>query len=59
MGDALRESPYRVLLTSLVVVVVAALVFPLTGGVVEMEAGQPVRDSIENPEDAPWWWMGW
>ena len=52
------ESPSRVLLTSLVVVVVAALVFPLTGGLVEMQGGQPVRYSIENPDEAPWWWLG-
>ena len=52
------ESPYRVLLTSLVVVVVAALIYPLTGGLQETQNGQAVTYAIENPEDAPPWWMG-
>jgi len=52
------ESPYRVLLTSLVIVVVAALVFPLTGGIQETQAGQSITYTIEDPEDAPWWWLG-
>ncbi|WP_170977423.1 pentapeptide repeat-containing protein [Halorussus salinisoli] len=52
------ESPYRVLLTSLVVVVVAALVYPLTGGIQEIQAGQPVTYSIEDPESASPWWLG-
>ncbi|UPV76864.1 pentapeptide repeat-containing protein (plasmid) [Halorussus limi] len=52
------SSPYRVLLTSLVVVVVAALLYPLTGGIQEIQAGQPVTYSIENPDEAPWWWIG-
>ncbi len=52
------SSPYRVLLTSFVVVVVAALLFPLTGGIQETQAGETITYSIDNPEDAPQWWLG-
>lgn len=52
------SSPYRVLLTSLVVIVVAALVFPLTGGIQEGQAGEAITYSIEDPEDASPWWIG-
>ena len=52
------SSPYRVLLTSLAVVVVSALLFPLTGGVQEIQDGQPITYSIENPDQAPQWWIG-
>ncbi|USZ77661.1 potassium channel family protein [Halorussus vallis] len=52
------ESPYRILLTSLVVVVVAALLYPLTGGIQEIQAGQPVTYTLDNPDEVPWWWLG-
>ena len=51
------ESPYRVLLTALVVIIVAAVVYPLTGGIQEIQAGQPVTYSIEDPDGTPWWWL--
>lgn len=51
------ESPYRVLLTALVVVLMAAILYPLTGGIQEVQAGQAVTYTIEDPESAPWWWL--
>jgi hypothetical protein len=51
------SSPYRVLLTSLVVVVVFALLFPLTGGIQETQAGSTITYSIDDPENAPRWWL--
>jgi hypothetical protein len=52
------SSPHRVLLTSLVVVVVAALLFPLTGGVQEIQGGRSITYEVEDPEDASRWWVG-
>ncbi|WP_435179222.1 pentapeptide repeat-containing protein [Halorussus sp. AFM4] len=52
------SSPYRVLFASLVVIVVCALLFPLTGGIQETQAGETITYAIQNPEDAPWWWLG-
>jgi hypothetical protein len=52
------ESPYRVLLTSLVVIVGCAILFPLTGGIQETQEGRTITYALENPEDAPQWWIG-
>lgn len=51
------SSPYRVLLTSFIVVVVFGLLFPLTGGIQEIQANRVITFSLENPEDAPQWWV--
>ena len=51
------DSPYRVLVTSLVVIVLFALVFPLTGGIQEIQGERVITYSIENPEDTPSWWF--
>ena len=52
------SSPYRVLFVSLVVIVVSALLFPLTGGIQETQAGETITYAIQDPENAPWWWLG-
>jgi len=51
------SSPYRVLAVSLLVVVVAAVLFPLTGGIQEIQGERVITYSIENPEDASQWWI--
>jgi hypothetical protein len=50
-------SPYRILLTSLLVVIVSALLYPLTGGIEEINEGSNITYSISNPEQAPQWWI--
>ncbi|WP_226022025.1 pentapeptide repeat-containing protein [Halomicrobium salinisoli] len=50
------SSPYRVLLVSLFVIVVCALLFPLTGGIQETQGGQAITYTIEDPEATPLWW---
>ena len=52
------ESPYRVLATSLFVIVGFAVLFPLTGGIQEVQGSETITYSIDNPEDAPQWWIG-
>lgn len=51
------SSPYRLLLTSLVVVTVFALLFPLTGGIQESQGQRVITYSIDDPVDAPNWWL--
>ncbi|WP_255196163.1 pentapeptide repeat-containing protein [Halorarius litoreus] len=51
------ESPYRVVLTALVVILVAAVLFPLTGGIHEIQNGQGITYRLVNPEDASSWWI--
>jgi hypothetical protein len=50
-------SPYRILLTSLVVITVSAFLYPLTGGIEEINEERNISYSIENPERAPRWWI--
>lgn len=52
------DSPFRILGSALVVIVVFALLFPLTGGIQEIQGERTLTYSIENPEDAPQWWIG-
>lgn len=51
-------SPYRILLVSLLVITIAALLFPLTGGIQEVQDGQAITYTLENPQTAPPWWVG-
>mgnify|MGYP000327284123 CR=1 FL=1 len=51
------NSPYRVLLVSLTVIVVSALLYPLTGGIQEIQNGEAITYSLENPDAAPTWWI--
>ncbi|WP_436927152.1 pentapeptide repeat-containing protein [Halosimplex amylolyticum] len=52
------SSPYRILLTSLVVIVGAAVVYPLTGGVREVFTDSAITYTLEDPGDAPVQWIG-
>lgn len=51
------SSPYRILAVSLLVITVAALLFPLTGGIQEVQGEQVITYTIENPTEAPQWWV--
>jgi len=52
------DSPYRVLGTALVVIVLFALLFPLTGGITETKDGRALAYVIRHPGDASPWWIG-
>ncbi|WP_135365789.1 pentapeptide repeat-containing protein [Halosimplex halophilum] len=52
------SSPYRVLAASLLAVVVSAVLFPLTGGILEIQGERAITYQIEDPGDAPPWWIG-
>jgi hypothetical protein len=52
------SSSYRILLTSLITIVVAAVLYPLTGGVEELVGGRTVTFAFDNPGDASRWWVG-
>jgi hypothetical protein len=51
------DSPWRVLATSLVIILVFALLFPLTGGIQETQGETSITYALENPETAPTWWI--
>ena len=44
-------SPWRVLSSSAVVILICAMLFPLTGGIQEMGADQAITYAVEDPED--------
>jgi len=44
-------SPWRVLSSSAVVILICALLFPLTGGIQEMGADQAITYAVEQPQD--------
>jgi uncharacterized protein YjbI with pentapeptide repeats len=50
-------SPYRILLTSLLVISISAVLYPVTGGIEEINEGENIGYSIDNPERAPRWWI--
>lgn len=50
-------SPRRVLGTSLSLILVCALLYPLTGGIQEIDAGRAITYTIDEPTDAPRWWV--
>lgn len=52
------ESPFRILATSLVVIVAFAVLFPLTGGIQEVQGARTLTYSLEDPQEAPRWWLG-
>jgi hypothetical protein len=41
----------------LLVIVVFAGLFPLTGGIQEIEGGRTLTYTLENPAEAPSWWL--
>ncbi|NHN46890.1 ion transporter [Halostella sp. JP-L12] len=51
------SSPYRILVVSLIVITASALLYPLTGGIREVGNGGSITYSIENPQEAPAWWI--
>ncbi|WP_135536238.1 pentapeptide repeat-containing protein [Halostella pelagica] len=51
------SSPYRILLVSLIVITASALLYPLTGGIREVGDGSSITYSIDNPQEAPTWWI--
>ena len=52
------SSPYRILIISLLVIVVGALLYPVTGGIQEIQGEQVITYTIEDPQNAPRWWIG-
>ncbi|MFC7140811.1 pentapeptide repeat-containing protein [Halosimplex aquaticum] len=52
------SSPYRVLLAALLSIVVSAALFPITGGIMEIQGERAITYTIEDPSSAPVWWIG-
>lgn len=52
------NNPWRVLAASLIVIVVFAGLYPLTGGVQEVGVERAITYSLDAPADAPGWWIG-
>ena len=46
-------SPWRILATSAILIVVSAILYPLTGGIREVEGDQTITYAIADPETAP------
>lgn len=46
-------SPWRILATSAILIVVSAVLYPLTGGIREVEGDQTITYAIADPETAP------
>lgn len=51
------SSPYRVLLVSFLVIVVSALLYPVTGGIQEVQNGYAITYTIEDPGSASRYWL--
>jgi uncharacterized protein YjbI with pentapeptide repeats len=51
------SSPFRVLVTALLVITVAAVLFPLTGGIQETQGEQVITYTLDDPANAPQWWV--
>ncbi|MGQ4557176.1 pentapeptide repeat-containing protein [Halobellus sp. GM3] len=51
------NSPYRIFIASLGVITVSALLFPLTGGIQETQGEQVITYAIDDPTEAPQWWL--
>lgn len=52
------SSPARILIVALLVISVSAVLYPLTGGIQEIQDGRNITYTIENPTEAPRWWIG-
>lgn len=52
------SSAYRVLGVSLLVILVSAILYPLTDGIREVQGDRTITYALENPESAPAWWIG-
>jgi hypothetical protein len=51
------SSPWRVIASSVVLMVLCALAYPLTGGVQEVGIDQAITYSVEDPSRTPAWWL--
>ncbi|RBI59923.1 ion transporter [halophilic archaeon] len=51
------RNPWRVIGTSLVVIVGFAVLYPITGGLQEVEAERAITYTINEPAEAPTWWV--
>lgn len=51
------SSPYRVLSVSLLIIVVSALLYPLTGGIMEVRGEQTIAYTVEDPQNAAPLWL--
>ena len=47
------SNPWQVVTTSVVLILLCAVLYPLTGGIQEAAAGEVITYSVENPETAP------
>jgi len=50
-------SPWRVVATSAAVIVVCAVLYPLTGGIQESAAERTITYTLDNPASAPRWFL--
>ena len=51
------SSPWRVIASSAVLMVLCALAYPLTGGVQEVGIDRAITYSVEDPSQTPQWWL--
>jgi len=51
------SSPFRVLVTAFLVVIVFAVLFPITGGIQETQGERVITYTLDDPTDAPQWWV--
>ena len=51
------SSPWRVITTSVVLMVLCAVLYPLTGGVQEVGVDRAITYSVEDPSQTPLWWL--
>jgi hypothetical protein len=53
------STPWRVIVTSALVIVVCAVLYPVTGGIQETveQTGTPIQYIVEDPEASEWKWL--
>lgn len=51
------SSPFRILAVSFLVIITSALLYPFTGGIQEIQGGETITYTLENPEATPHWWL--
>lgn len=51
------HNPWRVLGASLLVIVTCGVLYPLTGGVQEVQAERAITYTLDEPTEAPNWWI--
>lgn len=50
------HNPWRILATSLLIIVICAIIYPLTGGVQEQGVERAVTYTLDDPSEAHRWW---